>query len=276
MAARKRHHFILLALVGLAAVLAVVAVMIFSPFEQDPEQLQGQVEVGEYHVLGKVPGRILEICVSEGDYVNVGDTLAIIDAPEVHAYEKPVPGARSVLQQAKVALELAEQSYQRFQRLFDEGVVSATTRDEAYANYMAMEAQYEAAKGQGFGNINHETVQTAQMEGEVSNIYSKVGELVDLGSPIMTIAMMQNLWGTFLVPEDRLNGMEVGKTFKAFVPAFNQDIVMQVCYMSDQGVADVWKDDQASGQKHQRTFEVKARPTEQHESLRPGMLLVIK
>lgn len=261
MGARKRHNNILLAVLGFAVVLVVVIVVAFYPVSQEPEGIHGQVEVSEYHVMGQVPGRILEIRVSEGDYVKVGDTLIIIDAPESPAHGQPVPGADSVLQQAKVGLELAEKSYQRFQRLFDEGVVSTTTRDDAYANYKAMEAQYEAAKRQEFGNINHETVQTARMEGEVSNVYSKVGEQVDMGSPVMTIARMQDLWGTFLVPDDQLDGIEVGKTFTAFVPAFHQDIVMKVCYV---------------GQLSERTFEVKARPVEQHEGLRPGMSLVIK
>ena len=250
MGARKRHNNILLAVLGFAVVLVVVIVVAFYPVSQEAEGIHGQVEVSEYHVMGQVPGRILEIRVSEGDYVNVGDTLIIIDAPELPAHGQLVPGADSVLQQAKVGLELAEKSYQRFQRLFDEGVVSAT-----------MEVQYEAAKRQEFGNINHETVQTARMEGEVSNVYSKVGEQVDMGSPVMTIARMQDLWGTFLVPDEQLDGMEVGKTFTAFVPAFHQDIVMKVCYV---------------GQLSERTFEVKARPVEQHEGLRPGMSLVIK
>ena len=52
---------------------------------RDPEVMQGQVEVSEYRVSSKVPGRILELRVKEGDYVKAGDTLAIIDAPEVRA-----------------------------------------------------------------------------------------------------------------------------------------------------------------------------------------------
>ena len=39
----------------------------------------------EYRVSSKVPGRILELRVKEGDYVRKGDTLAILDAPDVQA-----------------------------------------------------------------------------------------------------------------------------------------------------------------------------------------------
>ena len=275
----------------------------------------------------KVPGRILEIRVKEGDYVKVGDTLAILDAPEVRAKmeqaqsaqsaaaalelkaqngarKEQIQGAFSVLQQAKAGFEIAEKSYNRVQRLFDEGVMSAQKRDEAYANYKAMEAQMKAAQsqydmavngarqedkmaaaaqvGRARGAVNevnsyiHETVQVAQMEGEVSDIYPKVGELVGTGSPIMSISMMQDMWGTFNVREDELNGMQVGTEFTAFVPAFNKDIKMKVYYLKDQGSYAVWKATKANGQYDLKTFEVKARPVEKFEGLRPGMSLIIK
>jgi len=122
----------------------------------------------------------------------------------------------------------------------------------------------------------HETVQVAQMEGEVSDIYPKVGELVGTGSPIMSISMMQDMWGTFNVREDELNGMQVGTEFTAFVPAFNKDIKMKVYYLKDQGSYAVWKATKANGQYDLKTFEVKARPVEKFEGLRPGMSLIIK
>ena len=327
MSAKSQHNDILLAVAGFIGVVIIVALIGFLALDRDPNVIQGQVEVTEYRVSSKVPGRILEIRVKEGDYVKVGDTLAILDAPEVRAKmeqarsaesaaaaielkaqngarKEQIQGAFSVLQQAKAGYEIAEKSYQRIQRLFDEGVVSAQKRDEVYANYKAMEAQMKAAQsqydmavngarmedklaaaaqvGRARGAVNevnsyiHETVQTAQMEGEVSDIYPKVGELVGTGSPIMSIAVMDDMWGTFNVREDQLNGMQVGSEFSAFVPAFNKEIKMKVYYLKDQGSYAVWKATKANGQYDLKTFEVKARPTEKLDGLRPGMSLVIK
>ena len=327
MSAKTQHNNILLAIIGFSAVVAVVALIGFFALGRDPELIQGQVEVSEYRVSSKVPGRILEMRVKEGDYVKVGDTLAILDAPEVRAKmeqarsaenaaaaqeemarngarQEQIQGAFQLMQQAKAGLEIAEKSYQRIQRLFDEGVMSAQKRDEVYANYKAMEAQYKAAEsqyemakngaryedkkaaaalvGRAKGAVNevnsyiHETVQIAQMEGEVTDIYPKVGELVGTGSPIMTIAVMSDLWGTFNVREDQLNGLEIGKTFTAFVPAFNKNVEMKVYYMKDQGSFAVWKATKANGQYDLKTFEVKARPTEKFDGLRPGMSLIVK
>ena len=327
MSAKTQHNNILLAIIGFATVVVVVALIGFFALGRDPEIIQGQVEVSEYRVSSKVPGRILEIRVKEGDYVKAGDTLAILDAPEVRAKmeqaqsaesaaaalelkaqngarEEQIQGAFQVMQQAKAGLEIAEKSYNRVQRLFDEGVMSAQKRDEAYANYKAMEAQakaaesqYEMAKngarredklaaaaqvGRAKGAVQevnsyiHETVQVAQMDGEVSDIYPKVGELVGTGSPIMSISVMQDMWATFNVREDQLNGMEIGKTVKAYVPAFSKDIELKVYYMKDQGSYAVWKATKANGQYDLKTFEVKARPVEKLEGLRPGMSVIIK
>ena len=322
-----QHNNLLLAIAGFALVVIIVALIGFFALGRDPELIQGQVEVSEYRVSSKVPGRILEIRVKEGDFVKAGDTLAIIDAPEVRAKmeqaqgaeaaaaalelkaqngarQEQIQGAYQVWQQAMAGVEIAKKSYDRIQRLFDEGVISAQKRDEVYANYKAMEAQERAAKSQydmavngarredklaAMAQVNrargavqevtsyiNETVQIAQMDGEVSSIYPKVGELVGTGSPIMTISVMNDLWGTFNVREDQLNGMAVGTTFKAFVPAFNKEIQMKVYYMKDQGSYAVWKATKANGQYDLKTFEVKARPVDKLEGLRPGMSLIVK
>ena len=64
-------------------------------------------------------------------------------------------------------------------------------------------------------NLLKETVQIAQCEGEVSNVYPKVGELVGLGYPIMSISIMSDMWGTFNVREDHLKGLNKGDEFTA-------------------------------------------------------------
>jgi len=327
MSAKSQHNNILFAIVGFVVVIIIVALIGFLALDREPNVIQGQVEVTEYRVSSKVPGRILELRVKEGDYVKAGDTLAILDAPEVRAKmeqarsaenaaaalelkalngarKEDIQGAFSVLQQAKAGYEIAEKSYNRIQRLFDEGVVSAQKRDEVYANYKAMEAQMKAAQsrydmavngarmedkmaaaaqvGRARGAVQevnsyiHETVQIAQMEGEVSDVYPKVGELVGTGSPIMSIAVMDDMWGTFNVREDQLKDMQVGSEFTAFVPAFNKEVKMKVYYLKDQGSYAVWKATKANGQYDLKTFEVKARPVEKLDGLRPGMSLIIK
>ena len=327
MSEKKQHKNIIITAACTTLVVAVVAVIGAMSIKQEPETIQGQVEVSEYRVSSKVPGRILEIRVKEGDYVNVGDTLAILDAPEVRAKmtqaqsaenaaaamdemanngarQEQVRGAFAVLQQAKAGLEIAQKSYNRVQRLYDDGVMTVQKRDEAFANYKALEAQVKAAQSQydmarngarseekkaaaaqvnrakgAVAEVNsyiHETMQIAQMAGEVSDVYPKVGELVGTGSPIMSVSLMNDIWGTFNVREDQLDGMKVGSIVTAFVPAFKKEIRMKVYYIKDQGSYAVWKATKSNGQYDLKTFEVKARPMDKLEGLRPGMSLILK
>lgn len=328
MASENSHHKgILLAVAAFAAIIVIVGIVGYFTIGNEPEVIQGQVDVSEYRVSSKVPGRILEIRVKEGDYVHVGDTLAILDAPEVEAKrvqaqsaenaasamsdmaqngarQEQIRAAYELWQQAQAGLTISRKSYERVQRLFEEGVMSEQKRDEAFANYKAIEAQEKAAKSQYDMAKNgarieekraaraqverangavmevtsyiHETIQTAQAEGEVSNIFPKVGELIGTGSPIMTISIMSDFWGTFNVREDQLNGLKAGDTFTAFIPAFNKDIEMKVSSIKDQGSYATWKATKSNGQYDLKTFEVKARPAKTFDGLRPGMSLVIR
>ena len=327
MSEKTQHKNILLTVAALTVVVVIMAVIGTLVFKSEPEIIQGYVEVSEYRVSSKVPGRVLELRVKEGDYVNVGDTLAIIDAPDVKAKltqaesaesaasamdqmanngarREQINGAYALLQQAKAGLEIAQKSYNRVQRLYDEGVMSAQKRDEAFANYKAIEAQVKAAQSQYDMAVNgarreekmaaaaqvnrakgavqevnsyiSETMQTAQKAGEVSDVYPKEGELIGTGSPIMSVSLLDDMWGTFNVREDQLDGMRIGSVITAYAPAFKKDIKMKVYYIKDQGSYATWKATKANGQYDLKTFEVKARPVTKVEGLRPGMSLVLK
>ena len=327
MSAKTQHNNILLAVMGFIAVVVIVGIIGFFSLGRDEEIIQGQVEVSEYRVSCKLPGRIVELRVKEGDYVKVGDTLAILEAPEVDAQKQVVQatgeaakavesltdagarkeqiqGAYQLWQQALAAEEIAKKSYTRMQHLYDEGVISGQKRDEVYAAFKAAEAQVKAAKSQYdmanngartqekqiaannalaaksavkvVSSLLKETVQVAQVEGEVSSVYPKVGELVGIGSPIMSISILSDMWGTFNVREDQLKGLKTGDTFTAFSPAFNKDIKMKVYSIKDEGSFAVWKATKTTGQYDLKTFEVKARPVTKIDGLRPGMSLIYK
>ena len=325
--AKEQHNNILLAIAGFSAVVIIVALIGFFALDRDPDVIQGQMEVEEYRVSGKVPGRILELRAKEGDLVKSGDTLAIIEAPEVEAKmsqaqsavdaasaleqmakngarKEMIQSAAQLLEQAKAGLELAEKSYKRVQQLFDQEVVSAQKRDEAEAMYKSAMAQMKAAQsqydmavngarqeerraasatvGQARGAVQEvegyvrETVQLAQMAGEVTDVYPKVGELVGTGTPIMTIAMMDDQWATFNIREDQLKGMKVGQEITVNIPALDQEAKMKVTSIKDKGSYAVWKATKASGQYDQKTFEVKARPAQKIADIRPGMSVILK
>ena len=158
--------------IGIIAILMVlIASAGFIFFGEKEDIITGQVEVDEIRIAGKVPGRIAEFLVEEGQSVKEGDTLVRIYSPEVLAKleqaeaakaaaeaqnQKAIAGARKeqkegayeLWQKAKAGLEVAEKSFARVENLFKEGVVPAQKYDEVLAQLKAMQATERAARSQ--------------------------------------------------------------------------------------------------------------------------------
>ena len=318
---------IALSLTAFAVVIVIVCVVgIYTFNHREPEIVQGQAEANEYRVSSKVPGRILKIMVQEGQFVKAGDTLAILDTPDINAKqaqaeavlsaataqnakaqkgarEEEIQGAYEIWQKAKAGLEIYEKSYRRVENLFSQGVVSEQKRDEAKAQYDAAAATEKAAKSQYDMAVNgaekeikemaaaqmrqaqgvvaevnsyiEETVLTASMDGEVSEIFPMVGELVGTGAPVMNIAVMDDMWVSFNVREDLLQDLTMGAVREAYIPALDKKVDVKVSYMRDLGSYAAWKATKVNGQYDLKTFEVRAVPQEKVENLRPGMTVII-
>ena len=324
---KSQNSNMLLAFLTLLGVIAVVSVVGFFALRKGPEIVQGQAEVTEYRVSSKVPGRILEFRVKEGQAVHAGDTLALLEAPDVQAKleqaraaqaaaqaqnAKALKGARQeqiqaayeLWQKAKAGLEIAEKSYKRVKNLHDEGVMSAQKLDEVTAQRDAARATEKAAKAQYDMAVNgaeredkaaaaalverakgavaevesyiRETCLIAQTDGEVAEIFPQPGELVGTGAPIMNIAIVEDLWVTFNVREDLLQGLTVGTEIEAYAPALDRNIRLKVYHMKDLGTYAAWKATKTTGQYDLKTFEVKAAPQEPVEGLRAGMSVILE
>ena len=156
-----------MALVLIAVIVVVITVGLFRTTKE--ETLEGQAETTDYRLSSKVPARVLEIRVKEGDFVHRGDTLVVLEAPDVEAKlsqanaaysaakameEKVHNGARQediqaayeMWQKSKAAVDVTEKTYHRVQRLFENGVMAEQKRDEAKAQYDAARATEKAAK----------------------------------------------------------------------------------------------------------------------------------
>lgn len=160
-----------IAFVVLLLIIVVVTLIGMFVMKPDPEIIQGEVEVDEMRISSKVPARIQRFCVSEGDQVKIGDTLVILDSPEMEAKlqqaiaaekaaravsdkaqngarEEQIQGAYEMWQKAIAAEEVMKKSYDRITGLYEKGVVPAQQKDEIEAKYKAAVATTKAAKSQ--------------------------------------------------------------------------------------------------------------------------------
>ena len=324
----KKNYNLLIGVMALVAVILIVSVVGYIVSRPKEIVIQGEAEATEYRVSGKVPGRIEEFRGEEGQLVRKGDTLVVIDSPEIRskiaeasaaraaalaqkekayngARQEQITGAYEMWQKALVGEEVMRKSYERMVKLHDEKVVSDQKFDEVKAQYDAASATARAAKSQYdmavkgarqedkdaavalveranaavdlVNSYKAEIVLTSPADGIISARYPKVGELVGQGSPIMTIQDLDDVWFTFNIREDRLEGMQSGDKLQLTVPALNNaSVSATVYYLAVRESYATWRATKEIGEFDTRTFEVRARPDAPVKGLRPGMSVILQ
>ena len=260
-----------------AAVVIIVSVVLISWYlrRSTPTLIQGTVECTTYKASSKVPGRIDDMKVEQGDRVEKG----------------------------QAGLELARKTYERVKNLYEQGVVPEQKMDEASANYKAMEATALAAKAQynlamdgarkedkeaAAARVRQAEGAVSEVEsyisdamvyspvtGEVSTIIAEQGELVGSGYPVVAILDMSDMWVTFNIKETLLPAIRVGTRMSGYVPALGYDVEFEVTYIAVQADFATWSATRTQGGFDIRTFAVKAKPTTHIENMRPGMSVLV-
>ncbi|MCR5465062.1 MAG: efflux RND transporter periplasmic adaptor subunit [Bacteroidales bacterium] len=211
---QKKSYNLVIGIAALIAIILVIAIVGYFVSKPKPLVIQGEAEASEYRVSGKVPGRIEELYVKEGQIIHKGDTIAFIDSPEVRAKliqanaaknaaaaqsdkarhgarSEQIQGAYQLWQQAIVQEDVLRKSLDRVERLYEQKVIAAQKYDEAKAKYDAAVAQTKAAKSQydmAVSGARAEDKAAAralveQASGAVQEVESYLGELY-LTSPV--------------------------------------------------------------------------------------------
>lgn len=304
--------------------LIVLGITTLQKFATEPREtyLQGQMEARRVLVSGKVPGRVETMYFREGDMVEKGAIVALISSPEIEAKKMQARGAlgaaraqaskaqngarsedvtalKAMAARAQDAANLAKNTYDRVQKLYNEGVLPLQKRDEAETQMRASQSAADAAKAQydqalagarsedkaaanalvlqakgANAEVDaylEETKIRAPIAGEVSVKLVEEGEVVGSGMPLVAITDLDDSWAVFHVREDMLKNISKGKVFMMFVPALDVQIDMEVTYIASVGDYATWRSSKESGGFDLKSFEVRLRPTKKIENIRPGM-----
>lgn len=317
-------------LIALFVVVVVLGLCLFAlqrwASRPQTQYIQGQVEVRRVMVSAKIPGRLFAILVREGDLVQKGQELASLHSPEIEAkqlqaqgavraaeaqFEKAQKGARSEeIRAAKAAFEraneaaiLAQKTYERVQKLFDEGVLPVQKRDEAQTQMKTAQSAAEAARAQyeqasagarsedkaataglvmqakgGRAEVEaymDETRIYAPIAGEITLKSAEEGEIIAAGMPVLAISDLSDAWAVFNLREDLLPGLTKGKRLTVEIPALKRMAELEVYYIAPMGDFATWRSSKETGGFDLKTFEVRARPAQPIEGLRPGMSVLL-
>ena len=295
----------------LAVILAVIG-CVYAFMQANTMLLQGEVDVKTVDLASKITGRIEKLNCKKGDRVKKGDVLITLDAPEINAkaaqvdatvqlalaqQEKVNNGARNEqISMAKASRDLAKKTFDRLNRLHDEGVIPTQKLDEAVAKYQAAQDNYNMLvtgsrvedKLSAAANVKRamgandevqsylkENTIVAPIDGVITEINVEEGERVGAGYPIVTIVDDNDCWVVFNLREDLLSKIKDGTEFNVKIPAMGKEPVkVRVNYISVMGDFANWRATKAKGDFDMKTFEVRAVPVEKVEGLRAGMSAV--
>jgi HlyD family secretion protein len=154
-------------------IITIICIVVFitSCSNNKIEGIQGKAKRDAINIASKYPGRILETYIQEGDIVQKGDTLALLDVPEIEAKKEQAEGAVEAAkaqyemalngatndQLAQISAKLdavteqytfAEKSYNRINAMHLDSLVSDQKYDEVYMQYQAAKAQYDGVLAQ--------------------------------------------------------------------------------------------------------------------------------
>lgn len=304
--------------------LIIAGITTLQKFATEPREefLQGQMEARRVLVAGKIPGRLERLFVHEGDMVVKDSLVAIISSRELEAKKIQAEGAlgaakaqsnkantgaraeeitalKAMKERAQDAADLAKTTFDRVQKLYNDGVIPLQKRDEAetqmktaVAAATAAKAQYEqavaGARVEDKAAANALVIQArganaevdayldetkirAPISGEVSLKLAEEGEIVGAGMPVIAITDLNDSWAVFHIREDFLKHISKGKTFTVQIPALDKTIEMVVTYIASVGDYATWRSSKDSGGYDLKSFEIRMRPKTTVENLRPGM-----
>ncbi|MCL6495212.1 MAG: efflux RND transporter periplasmic adaptor subunit, partial [Ignavibacterium sp.] len=206
--------------------------------------------------------------------------------------------------QAKHQFELAEKTYERMMNLYRDSLISAQEKDVYEFQYKAAFEQMSAAKSKYdmvVKGARYEEIEMAKglyyqaengykealayqqeleikspIDGELQKKLVNQGEIISSGYPVFSIIDSNDYWVTIQLKEDEMNGIKIGDEFDGIIKALaGRNVKFKVDYISPIGDFANWRPTNQKGEFDIRTFEIRLKPTDRIEGLRPGMTVNI-
>lgn len=248
-------------LIALSFLVCLIALYIYAKHQSDVLIIQGEIDSKEIDLSSKITGRVKKIPVKEGDMVTAGQTLLILDSPDIEAQKM----------QAQAAYTLALQTFNRIKPLKEKGFASLQNYDQAAATLKQAENKLKEVQ-----SYTDENIIKAPITGQIQNISVEEGELVSAGYIIITLIDTTDNWVVLNLREDLLSKIKLGDVFNVDIPAVGaKNIQVKTDYISAMGNYATWRATKIRGDFDLKTFEIHARPVEPLEGLIAGMSVIV-
>lgn len=316
-----------LVLILILLLLLLIGFGLWKSYQPQWIELQGRVEAETVHVSTKVPSRIEEILVKEGQKVSKDQVLVRLHSPEIEAkkqqalaslqaatalqattergsQQENIDTLYSNWQSLKAQQNLAEATYQRGAKLFQEGVISRQRRDEmqaaaisaqqmttaAYYQYArakrgstpeqksGADAQVEIARAavKEANALEAETLLLSPINGQVSKVYGKVSEFVGIGVPVVSLIETEHVWVSLNVREDQYAQVYQAQSLQGYIPALGKEVTFKIANIEAEGEFATIKTTRQTGGYDIRSFKLHLEPAQPVADLKTGMSVLFK
>lgn len=222
----------------------------------------GRIEATEVDVSTKLAGRLSEVRVREGDMVDNGATLALLDDRTLQAQLKAAQAelmratqdkayAEALVTQRRSELTLAQKQLDRARKLVKQGNISSEQLDRDQNAQISAEAALKAAEIGVQERIAAITVAEAQVEGIQSNLddtelkapiggrvlyrLAEPGEVLGAGGKVLTLLDLEDVYMTIFLPTADASRLAIGDEARIILDAVPDYVIpASVSYVSPQ------------------------------------------
>jgi HlyD family secretion protein len=220
--------------------------------EQLPESVaygNGRIEATEYDIATKLPGRLIEVLAQEGDMVEAGQTLAVIDTDDLNAQLREANAglrvatesrkyALAIVEQHKSELNFAETELHRSVTLLKQGHISKEVVDQqrtsaataqaalkaANVKVVQSSAEIEAAQARIErlqSNIADSTLK-APISGRILYRLAEPGEVLGSGGKVFSLLDLTDVYMSIYLPTAQAGRVTIGSEARIVIDAIAQ------------------------------------------------------
>ena len=180
-----------------------------------PIVVYGNVDIRDVSLGFRVSGRIAEVLWEEGDRVNQGQVLAVLDK---RPFQDDVALYAALLEEARVTRDKAKKPFERRAQLTRIGAISTEERDDAEAALNEAQAQVKSAEArlaQAQTRLE-DTEILAPNDGIILTRVREVGAVVGVGEPVYSLALDSPVWVRTFIDEPNLGNIFPGQKAVVF------------------------------------------------------------
>ena len=290
MAEGKRKPAAVIRMVVLLLILGTIAVFAYRRATRREDYTGGNIQttgtLEAVHVqLGfKIAGRLAAVPVSEGEVVKAGQVIGRLEtddlAVQVDAAQAALETAQAALTEARANREKAAQDLERIRELLRGDASTRQQLDAVEAASRVADAQVQAATArvhQAQSDLDRARLQMSYAElrtpeaGIVSEKIHRAGEMILIGTPVVTVAQLDTIKVHAPVDETRIGAVRPGDPVRVKVYTFDRKTFDGVVTDIQPSGEFATRKDWGAQRRDIRTFTVTARVPNPELLLKDGM-----